>query len=64
MRYFARIKYNGTHFHGWQSQKNTPDTVQGRIEDALAVFLPEKTEIVGCGRTDTGVHASDYFFPF
>ncbi|MDF1697765.1 MAG: tRNA pseudouridine(38-40) synthase TruA [Saprospiraceae bacterium] len=64
MRYFVRIKYNGTHFHGWQSQKNTPDTVQGKIEDALAIFLPEKPEIVGCGRTDSGVHASDYFFHF
>lgn len=64
MRYFVRIKYNGTHFHGWQSQKNTPETVQGRIEAALAVFLPENPEIVGCGRTDTGVHASDYFFHF
>ena len=64
MRYFARIKYNGTHFHGWQSQKNTPNTIQGKIEDALAIFIPERTEIVGCGRTDTGVHASDYFFHF
>lgn len=64
MRYFARIKYNGTHFHGWQSQKNTPNTVQGRIEEALSIFLPNKPEIVGCGRTDAGVHASDYFFHF
>ena len=64
MRYFARIKYNGTHFHGWQSQKNTPETVQGKIENALAVFLPDNPEIVGCGRTDTGVHASDYTFHF
>ena len=62
MRYFARIKYNGTKFHGWQSQKNTTETVQGKIEAALAIFLPEKPEIVGCGRTDSGVHASDYFF--
>ena len=45
-------------------KKNTPDTVQGKIEAALAIFLPEKPEIVGCGRTDTGVHASDYFFSF
>ena len=64
MRYFARIKYNGTNFHGWQSQKNTPETVQGKIESALNIFLPHKTEIVGCGRTDSGVHASDYIFHF
>lgn len=62
MRYFVRIKYNGTPFHGWQSQKNTSETVQGKIEAALAIFLPDKPEVVGCGRTDTGVHASDYFF--
>lgn len=64
MRYFARIKYNGTNFHGWQSQKNTTETIQGKIEAAFAVFLPAPIEIVGCGRTDTGVHASDYFFHF
>jgi tRNA pseudouridine38-40 synthase len=64
MRYFARIKYNGTSFHGWQSQRNTPETIQGKIESALAVFLSEKPQIVGCGRTDAGVHASDYFFHF
>lgn len=64
MRYFARIKYNGTQFHGWQSQKNTTSTVQGKIEEALAIFLPGKPEIVGCGRTDAGVHASDFIFHF
>ncbi|MEM9546352.1 MAG: tRNA pseudouridine(38-40) synthase TruA [Bacteroidota bacterium] len=62
MRYFIRIKYNGTHFHGWQSQKNTPVTIQGTIERALAVFLKKKPAIVGCGRTDAGVHASDFIF--
>ncbi len=38
--------------------------IQGKIESALAIFLPDNPEIVGCGRTDTGVHASDYFFHF
>lgn len=64
MRYFVRCKYNGTSFHGWQAQKNTPDTIQGNIEAALNVFLPSASEIVGCGRTDTGVHASEYYFHF
>jgi tRNA pseudouridine38-40 synthase len=64
MRYFVRCKYNGTDFHGWQSQKNTPDTVQGNIERALHVFLPNNPEIIGCGRTDAGVHASEYYFHF
>jgi len=64
MRYFVRCKYNGTHFHGWQAQKNTPVTVQGNIERALHVFLPDNPEIVGCGRTDATVHASEYYFHF
>jgi len=64
MRYFVRCKYNGTDFHGWQAQKNTPDTVQGNIERALHVFLSDTPQIVGCGRTDAGVHASEYYFHF
>lgn len=64
MRYFVRCKYNGTQFHGWQSQKNTAATIQGNIERALGVFLPDHPEIVGCGRTDSGVHASEYYFHF
>lgn len=64
MRYFVRCKYNGTNFHGWQAQKNTPVTIQGYIESAIKMFLPNATEIVGCGRTDTGVHASEYYFHF
>lgn len=62
-RYFAKIQYKGTHFSGWQSQPNAP-TVQDEIESKLAILLRETTTIVGCGRTDTGVHASDYIFHF
>lgn len=60
MKYFLHIGYNGGNYHGWQNQPNTV-TVQGTIEDKLyAIF---KTEIIvfGCGRTDAGVHASQYF---
>jgi len=63
-RYFVRCQYNGTRYHGWQAQKNTPETIQGHIERALAVFLGSNPEIVGCGRTDAGVHASEYYFHF
>ena len=64
VRYFVRCQYNGTSYHGWQAQKNTPETVQGHIERTLAVFLDGAPEIVGCGRTDAGVHASEYYFHF
>lgn len=50
------LEYDGTHFFGWQVQ---PDqrTVQGALETALEEFLEKKTQVVGAGRTDTGVHA-------
>lgn len=63
MRYFIQLSYKGTHFHGWQRQNNAP-TVQGEIEKALQIVLRETIEIVGCGRTDTGVHAHSYFAHF
>jgi len=64
MRFFGRCKYNGTTFHGWQSQKNDPLTIQYQIENALSMVLRNPTPIVGCGRTDAGVHSSEYFFHF
>lgn len=63
MRYFIKLAYKGTDFHGWQSQPNA-DSVQERIEKALSILLKNSTEIIGCGRTDTGVHASQYFAHF
>lgn len=60
MRYFVELAYDGTNYHGWQLQPNA-SSVQGVINDALAKLLrPNPAYIVGCGRTDTGVHA-DYF---
>ena len=57
MRYFITFSYDGTNYHGWQVQPNA-DSVQARLNDALTKLLPEPTECVGAGRTDTGVHAS------
>jgi tRNA pseudouridine38-40 synthase len=59
-RYFIRLAYNGNNYNGWQVQPNAP-TVQAEVEKALSVILRVETEVVGCGRTDTGVHASDYY---
>jgi tRNA pseudouridine38-40 synthase len=62
MRYFFQISYRGTSFYGWQRQKGQI-SVQEAIETELQkLFRSEKIEIVGCGRTDTGVHAKQYFF--
>lgn len=63
MRYFAHIQYNGAKFCGWQRQPND-QTIQGEIEDILTKVFRSETPIVGCGRTDTGVHASSYYFHF
>ena len=60
-RHFFNIAYNGTRFSGWQVQDNAP-SVQAAIEEALTKLYSSKISIIGCGRTDTGVHASDYFF--
>jgi tRNA pseudouridine38-40 synthase len=62
-RYFIRLAYKGTNYNGWQVQPNAP-TVQAELEKALSLIIRKETEIVGCGRTDTGVHASDYYAHF
>ena len=51
------IQYDGTFFHGWQFQPNQI-TVQGNIERVLQpIFSNQKINLVGSGRTDSGVHA-------
>ena len=59
MRYFAKIKYLGTSFHGFQVQP-TERTVQGTLCDALAEALGCKASVTGCSRTDAGVHANEF----
>lgn len=56
MRYFLILSYDGTAYHGWQSQPNGV-SVQEVIEQALTTLLGTPTPIVGAGRTDAGVHA-------
>jgi len=59
MRYFLRLAYNGYAYHGWQRQPNNA-TVQQTIEETMGLILGMPIELVGCGRTDSGVHASAY----
>ena len=56
MRYFIELSYNGKDYHGWQIQPNAI-SVQEVLEKAVFTLLREKTNIVGAGRTDAGVHA-------
>lgn len=63
MRFLLQLSYNGTSFHGWQRQNNAP-SIQQEIEEKLTTIFQQNTAIVGCGRTDTGVHASQYFAHF
>jgi len=63
LRYFLKFAYNGTHYHGWQSQLNAV-TVQETIEKALSTILASEIDTVGAGRTDTGVHAKQMYAHF
>ena len=62
-RYFIHLAYNGANYCGWQTQPGLP-TVQQTLEEALSTLLRQKVAVVGCGRTDTGVHASDFYAHF
>jgi tRNA pseudouridine38-40 synthase len=63
VRYVLEIAYDGTEYHGWQSQLNGT-TVQEALELQLAKILGAKINIMGCGRTDAGVHASHFILHF
>ncbi|KAF2333607.1 tRNA pseudouridine(38-40) synthase TruA [Flavobacterium ginsenosidimutans] len=63
MRYFIQFAYNGTHYHGWQIQPNA-SSVQETLNKAFSVLLNETISIMGAGRTDTGVHASEMYGHF
>jgi tRNA pseudouridine38-40 synthase len=59
-RYFVELSYNGTTFFGWQKQPNQI-SVQEEIESAFSKLNSNKPiSVIGCGRTDTGVHANHY----
>ncbi len=63
MRYFIELSYFGKKYHGWQRQPNAI-TVQEVIEDALSTILQKQILIMGAGRTDAGVHATQMFAHF
>ena len=60
MKYFLHISYDGRNYRGWQQQVDAP-SVQEEIETTLKRILKVDTPVYGCGRTDSGVHASQFF---
>ncbi|HTM97361.1 MAG TPA: tRNA pseudouridine(38-40) synthase TruA [Pedobacter sp.] len=61
MRYFFHIAYNGHNYNGWQRQPKV-NSVQEVIESKLSQAFKTPLTINGCGRTDSQVHASQFFF--
>lgn len=57
MNYKAILQYEGTRYRGWQTQGNTENTIQGKLEALLTKMAGEPVEVNGSGRTDAGVHA-------
>lgn len=62
-RYFIEIAYDGAAYHGWQMQTNAA-SVQESVQRALSTLFRVPISIMGSGRTDTGVHASQQFAHF
>ncbi|PIY34726.1 MAG: tRNA pseudouridine(38-40) synthase TruA, partial [Bacteroidetes bacterium CG_4_10_14_3_um_filter_42_6] len=62
-RYFIKLAYNGSRYHGWQIQENA-HTVQAELNQKLTLLLGQEINVVGCGRTDTGVHAREFYAHF
>jgi tRNA pseudouridine38-40 synthase len=62
-RYFIKLAFDGSVFHGWQSQHNA-QSVQSVLNEALTVILKEPVTLTGAGRTDAGVHASEFYAHF
>ena len=63
MRYFIKLAYNGTQYHGWQYQPNA-SSVQETMNKAVSTLLNTEINLMGAGRTDTGVHAKEMYAHF
>ncbi|GAA0117134.1 tRNA pseudouridine(38-40) synthase TruA [Clostridium senegalense] len=54
------IEYDGSRYKGWQRLQDNENTIQGKIENVLTKLCGHNVQVVGCGRTDAGVHAENY----
>lgn len=62
-----KIQYDGSRYKGWQKQNikgASVSTIQDKIENVLSRITGESIQVIGCGRTDTGVHADNYIANF
>lgn len=55
--YKLLVQYDGGRYKGWQRLGNSENTIQGKLENVLSEMTGETIEIIGCSRTDAGVHA-------
>ncbi|MFZ4704749.1 MAG: tRNA pseudouridine(38-40) synthase TruA [Bacteroidales bacterium] len=62
-RYFIRLAFVGSNYHGWQVQNNA-FTVQQQLTEAIGIITGSDIQLTGCGRTDAGVHAKDFYAHF
>ena len=60
-RYLFCISFNGSSYFGWQVQKNRV-TVQSVVQDAIEAVLGSRFNVKACSRTDSGVHANNFYF--
>lgn len=58
--YKMTVCYDGSRFYGWEHQPDIEMTIQGKLESVLKEMLGQEVEVIGCGRTDAGVHAKAY----
>lgn len=63
MRYLVCMSYDGSKYYGFQIQKDKI-TIEGELESILSKILNEPINIIGCSRTDKGVHANEFYFHF
>ncbi len=63
IRYSVRLAYDGAAYHGWQIQENAY-SVQAEITACIKKLLGTDVSVIGCGRTDKGVHAKEFYLHF
>ena len=56
-RIMLTVSYDGTAYSGWALQESTPETIEGKLNEAIERLTGEKTLVIGASRTDAGVHA-------
>jgi tRNA pseudouridine38-40 synthase len=64
MRIALGVEYDGSRYHGWQRQKNTPLTVQEEVEKAVSILADHLVVVTCAGRTDARVHAFEQVIHF